>query len=198
MPLLFLFFSLSTAANESEPEDSAFGTRISDSPFVELYVLDELKELRTDMASQKHELMQQIIDREINSIDHGVEYATDAITYFFYLIAAVSSVLVLAGWTSVRDMKDRIQSAADQEISKLIEIYEERLRIIEYQIKEKAEKIEANREEIALTQEVHSLWLRAGQDSSPHNKITIYDQILTLLPEYIEALTYKADTVLEL
>jgi tetratricopeptide (TPR) repeat protein len=197
-PLLFILLSFNAAGNETEPTDPSFGERISDSPFVELYVLEELKQLRTDMASQKHELMQQVVDREISSIDHGVQYATDAITYFFYLIAAASSVLVLAGWTSVRDMKNRIQTVADQEISKLIELYEERLRVIEYQIKDKAEQIEENREEIALTQEVHSLWLRAGQDPSPHNKITIYDQILKLHPDYIEALTYKADTVLEL
>ncbi|MFT5118005.1 MAG: tetratricopeptide (TPR) repeat protein, partial [Kiritimatiellia bacterium] len=39
---------------------------------------------------------------------------------------------------------------------------------------------------------------RAQQDSSPANKITIYDDILKLRNEDCEALTYKADAVLEL
>ena len=33
-------------------------------PFLERYVLDELKQLRVDQARSKQELMQQILDRE--------------------------------------------------------------------------------------------------------------------------------------
>jgi tetratricopeptide (TPR) repeat protein len=183
---------------ETETDLPRFGDRVENSPFVEYYMLEELKQLRTDMADQKHELIQQIVDRELSSVDRGVEYATDTISYFFYLIAAASSVLVLVGWTSIRDIKERVHSVADQEISKLIDTYEERLRGIESQLNLKTELIEENREEIALTQEVHSLWLRAGQEANPANKIAIYDQILKVQPQDIEALTYKADAVLEL
>lgn len=197
--IAMLLVSSACLANETAPEEKTpFGKRIAESPFVELYVLEELKQLRIEMAAQKNELIEKMVDREIGSIDRGVQYATDTITYFFYLIAAASSVLVLLGWTSIRDIKDRVHTVADQEISKLIETYEERLRTIEGQLNKKTELIEENREEIALTQEVHSLWLRAGQETNPHNKIVIYDQILKLQPEYIEALTYKADSVLEL
>lgn len=167
-------------------------------PFVERYVLDELKQLRTDQAKAKQELIQQIIDREHRSVDRGVAYATDTITYFFYLIAAATSVLVLVGWTSIRDMKERVHSLADEEISKLIHEYEKRLAAMENQLQQKTQHIEENREEIELTQEIQSLWLRAQQDSSPANKITIYDDILKLRHEDCEALTYKADAVLEL
>ncbi len=185
------------STKKSEEEKPVFGERIANSPFVELYVLEELKQLRSDMAKQKNEMIQQIVDREIHSIDRGVQYATDTITYFFYMIAAASSVLVLVGWTSIRDIKERVHTVADQEISKIIKIYEKRLHSIESQLNQKTELIEENRDEIALTQEVHSLWLRAGQDANPHNKINVYDQILKLLPDDTEALTYKADAVLE-
>ncbi len=196
---LCLIFSSALAFAATEANDKReFGERVADSPFVEFYVLEELKQLRKEMAQQKNELIQQVVDRELNSIDRGVTYATDTITYFFYLIAAASSVLVLIGWTSIRDIKERAHRFADQEITKLIETYEQRLHTIENQLNQKTELIEENREEIALTQEVHSLWLRAGQDISPQNKIAIYDQILKLHPEDTEALTYKADTVLEL
>lgn len=199
---ILLLAQLSHVANAIEdpekPRDKAFGQRIAESPFVELYVLEELKQLRSEMAAQKNELTQKIVDREISSIDRGVEYATDAITYFFYMIAAASSVLVLVGWTSIRDIKERVHSVADQEITKLIDTYEQRLHAIEKQLNNKTQLIEENREEIALTQEIHSLWLRAGQDISPQNKISIYDQILKLTPDDTEAMTYKADAVLEL
>lgn len=168
------------------------------SPFVERYVLDELKQLRTDQAKTKQELIQQIVDREHKSVDRAVTYATDTVTYFFYLIAAATSVLVLVGWTSIRDIKERVHSLADEEISKLIHEYESRLGIIEQQLQQKTRHIEENREEIELTKEVQSLWLRAQQDSSPTNKINIYDDILKLKHDDCEALTYKADAVLEL
>lgn len=167
-------------------------------PFVERYVLDELKLLRTEQAATRVELMQQILDREHRSVDRGVEYATNTVTYFFYIIAAASSILVLVGWTSIRDMKDRVHSLADAEISRLINEYETRLLAMESLMQQKTQDIEENREEIELTQELQSHWLRAQQEPSPTNKISIYDDILKLKSNDCEALTYKADAVLEL
>ncbi len=167
-------------------------------PFVERYVLDELKQLRAEQAATKVDLMQQILDREHRSVDRGVEYATNTVTYFFYIIAAASSLLVLVGWTSIRDMKDRVHSLADAEISRLINEYETRLLAMESLMKQKTQDIEENREEIELTQELQSHWLRAQQETSATNKISIYDDILRLKGNDCEALTYKADAVLEL
>ncbi|WP_396588608.1 tetratricopeptide repeat protein [Bermanella sp. R86510] len=167
-------------------------------PFVERYVLDELKTLRTEMAAQKHELMQQILDREHKSVDRAVRYATDTVTYFFYLIAAATSILVVVGWTSIRDIKERVHSLADEEINRLIKEYEQRLRGVEKQLKQKTLDIQENRDEIELTQEIQNLWLKAAQESNIHQKVAVYDQILTVRPNDSEALTYKADAVLEL
>lgn len=167
-------------------------------PFVERYVLDELKQLRSDMANQRVELLQQVVDRHVESVDKGVTYATNTITYFFYLIAGVSSILVLVGWTSIREIKERMGTLADEEVRKLVEIYDVRLQGIEKQLTQKTQHIDANREQIERTQEIHSLWLRAAQESAPANKIAIYDHILIIKPGDCEALTYKADAVLEL
>lgn len=167
-------------------------------PFIERYMLDEIKDLRVTLAAQKHELMQQILDREHHSIDRGVTYATDTITYFFYLIAAATSVLVLVGWKSMHDIKERAHSLADEEISRIVQQYEQRLEAIENEVKSKSQHIRKNKEDIELTQEVQSLWLRAQQEASPAGKISIYDKILTLKKDDCEALTYKADSVLEL
>lgn len=168
------------------------------SPFIERYMLDELKQLRMDMAAQRNELIQQILDRELSSVDRGVTYATNTVTYFFYLIAGASTILVLLGWTSLRDIKERVQSMADKKVSKLVHEYEERLAIVEQQLNKEAQLIEKIGEDIERTQDVQSLWLRAGQASSLANKIAIYDQILKLRPEDCEALTYKADAVLDM
>ena len=167
-------------------------------PFIERYVLDELKQLRIDQSRSKQEIIQQIVDREIASVDRGVEYATSTITYFFYLIAAATSLMVLVGWSSLREIKEGARNFADAEISKVVQEYEQRLISIEDELREKRSQIERNREEIEMTQEIQSLWLRAQQDSSPANKIAVYDELLKLRSDDCEALTYKADAVLEL
>lgn len=203
-PLIFLLLCWPIVLFANEAIDQLNTDTVNDlekplySPFIERYVLDELKQLRMEQAQTRQELIQQIVDRELNSVDRGVAYATDTITYFFYLIAAATSVLVLVGWTSIRDLKERVHSLADEEISRLINEYESRLETIEKLLQQKTQHIEDNREEIELTQEVQSLWLRAQQDSSPTNKIHIYDEILKLRNYDCEALTYKADAVLEL
>ncbi|MFT5591730.1 MAG: hypothetical protein ACI8SR_000085 [Oceanicoccus sp.] len=167
-------------------------------PFVERYVLDDLKQLRTELAAQKAEIIQQIVDREHTSVDRAVTYATNTVTYFFYLIAAATSILVIVGWTSIRDIKERVHSQADEEISRLVGEYERRLHAIESQLNQRTQDIEDNREEIEMTQERQSLWLRAARENNYHNKIGVYDQILKLRSDDTEALTYKADAVLEL
>lgn len=167
-------------------------------PFIERYILDELKQLRTDMASQRIELTEKILDRDLMVSDKAMSYATNTVTYFFYLIAAVSSILVIVGWTSIRDIRDKVHSVADKEVQKLVEAYEKRLHAIEKQLMQKTQHIDENRLQIEKTQEVHSMWLRAAQEHSIQGKIVIYDEILKLRPNDAEALTYKADTVLEL
>ncbi|WP_444935912.1 TPR end-of-group domain-containing protein [Microbulbifer sp. JMSA004] len=203
--LLFLLTSVTSISQEAEEKKKDSAQSEVDTlekplytPFIERYMLDEIKQLRIDQANAKQELIQQIVDREHNSVDRAVAYATDTVTYFFYLIAAATSILVLVGWRSFQDIKERVHSLADEEISKLVQEYEKRLEVIEKQLQQKTQHIEENREEIELTQEVQSLWLRAQQESSVANKIAIYDEILRLRHEDVEALTYKADAVLEL
>jgi len=200
---LVLFTHNATAAEDSVPaadvhEAVAKLDRPLYSPFIERYVLDELKQLRVELAAQKAEFIQMVVDREHSSVDRAVTYATDTITYFFYLIAAASSILVLVGWTSIRDIKERVHTLADEEINRLVRQYEARLASIEQQLSQKSQHIEENSEKIAATNEIQSLWLRAGQESNIATKIQIYDQILGVRPDDCEALTYKADAVLEL
>ncbi len=200
--IFLLPFQLFAAETATQPEQ--FEAEVEQleeplySPFIERYVLDELKSLRTDMAANRAELIQMMVDRELSAVDKAVNYATNTVTYFFYLIAAASSILVLVGWSSIREIKERVHTLADQEINSLVTEYEQRLRAIEQQLSKETQQIEENREKIERTQEVQSLWLRAGQETNPASKIAVYDQIMAIRPYDTEALTYKADAVLEI
>lgn len=165
-------------------------------PFTELYILGEVKDLRQEIADVRVDLTEKIVAKELTVADRAIVYATDTITYFFYLLAGASSLLVIIGWNSLRDVKERVGSYANEEIGRITESYEERLANLEKELHRKSRHIKAAQNEIELTNEIHSLWLKASQENSPQNKISIYDQILTLRPEDLEALTYKADAAL--
>lgn len=166
------------------------------SAFTERYLLDEVKVLRQMVADARVEFTEKMTYREMEVADRALTYATDTVTYFFYLIAGASTLLVLVGWNSLREIKDRASALANEEIKRITASYERRLESLERELNHKSQHIVAAQEEITLTNEVHSLWLKASQESVPQNKIAVYDQILDLRPDDVEALTYKADAAL--
>ncbi len=167
-------------------------------PFIERYLIDEVKSLRMDMERQRVEMIQQITDRELKVANSSISYATDTVTYFFYLIAAASSILLIVGWSSIREIRDRVQTIADEKVGRLVEEYEERLERVEKELLRKSRIIQENQHELEVTNAVQSLWVKATQETSWEQKIRLYDRILDLRPDNAEALTYKADAALEL
>src|SRR5690554_6709906 len=141
-------------------------------------------------------MVEKMTDREISATTTAVRYATDTITYFFYLIAAASTIFVLIGWSSLRDIKERAGDYANDEIKRITTSYEMRLYKLEEELHQKSRHIAQAQEEIELTNEIHSLWLKASQENTAEAKIAIYDQILQLRTDDVEALTYKADAAL--
>ncbi|MBZ2168996.1 tetratricopeptide repeat protein [Marinobacter sp. F4216] len=167
-------------------------------PFIELYLLEETKALRKELQNTRAELIEKVVDKELSVADKTMSYATDTVTYFFYLIAGASSILVVIGWNSIRDMRAQLTSLAEKRVNELVVVYEKRLKDIEEQLQQKSDIINQNQVEIERTNEIHSLWLKASQETSQQNKISAYDQILDLRPDDVEALSYKADAVLEM
>ena len=167
-------------------------------PFIERYVIDELKQLRTDMNDLHVDVTKEITNRELAATTRAVSYATDTITYFFYLIAGVSSVLVLVGWNSIRDVKEKVHHLANSKIEEVVTEYEARLEKLEEELNRKSRGITSAQKKLSKHQDIYSLWLKAGQEQILSNKVDIYDQILELEPNNVEALTYKADVVLDM
>lgn len=167
-------------------------------PFVERYVMDELRQLRVDMNDLEVNLTKEVVNRELAAVNQAVGYATDTVTYFFYLIAGISSVLLLVGWSSLRDVKERVHNMADAKVTEVIETYEGRLKALEEELNHKSRGISSAQQRLSKHQDIHSLWLKAGQEQILSNRLAIYDEILELDSENTEAMTYKADVLLEM
>lgn len=202
---LLLIVLPSHALNEKDQkQEQAFSEHIEKlnkpayNALTERYLLDEVKSLRQMLADTRVEMTKLVVEREMVVADRALTYATDTVTYFFYLLAGASTLLVLVGWNSLRDVKKRVGSFANEEILRITHSYETRLEALEKELSSKSMNIALAQEEIELTNEIHSLWLKAAQETSHQGKIHIYDQILDLRANDVEALTYKADSALHL
>lgn len=168
------------------------------SPFRENWILSQIVDLRHDMMKYRNDMNRIVTDRELSVADKAMGYATNTVTYFFYLIAGAASILALVGWSTIRDLKDNIRVYAEKEMQRLTSEYENRLQELESELRTKSETITENQEEIERTNEIHSLWLKASKEPGVQAKIALYDRILELRPEDAEALAWKADAALEL
>lgn len=201
MVLILLWAPLSFAADS---QSQTVDQRIDEldeplyTPFTERYLLDEVRSLRVDLERQGANLRSELASRYVDVSNTAVRYATDTVTNFFYLIAATSSILVILGWTSIKDFRRQARSLANKEVSKLISTYEARLKQLEKQLQAKSDVIEENREAIEMTNEIQSLWMRAAQTDNPRQQLHWYDEILRIRPFDPDALSYKADAALEL
>lgn len=129
---------------------------------------------------------------------NAINYATSTINNIFYIIAAASSLLVIIGLNSIRDVNQKIRTIVDEKVSKVIDDYEKRMSLIEKDLDKRSKQVLQNQKEIEKTNTIHSLWIRAAQETTPSGKIEIYDDILKIKPYDAEALTYKAEAALEL
>ena len=167
-------------------------------PFVERYVLDELKSLRIELQNQRTRFAERFAATELASSDRAINYVTSTVNNIFYIIAAAASILALVGWSSVREARHKLNDIIEEKVSSISKDYEQRLFNLENTLKDRTDRIISAQEEITRTNTLHSLWMRAGLEATHQAKIDVYDQILAINTDDVEALTYKADEVLEM
>ncbi|MGR6838616.1 TPR end-of-group domain-containing protein [Aliivibrio wodanis] len=191
---MLIFTSLSIQAEEVSYSEQEY----LDRPLMERYILDELKALRTEQQDLEKRMIIQITDRELAVADKSLNYSNVTVTYFFYVIAAVASLVALIGWQSLKEMKQNTREMADKQLSKIAQDYEKKFGALERDLKRKTRIITENNREIEIINEVHNLWLRAQNVQTAEQKMDVYDEILKVRPGDLEALTYKADAAMEM
>ena len=191
-------------------------------PFIERYVLDELRALRVEMLNNRVEISQQVAANRVEANDKSIAYTAETMTIFFYIMAGGTALMALVGWNSLRDVRAQVEGLVNSRVDKITAEYERRLAEVEegvkrrsnqladltaefeqrmeevdLRLKKRSEQIMEAQEDISRTNELHALWLRAGLEIGIQARIDLYDQILKIKPDDIEAITYKADLVLE-
>lgn len=144
------------------------------------------------------ELHETLAKKEVEISNNAISYATSTINNMFYILAAATSLLVIIGWTSIKDMNNNIKNIVDEKVSKIIREYEDRMYSVEKDLEKRSKQVLQNQRDIEETNIIHSLWMRAAQETTFSGKIEIYDDILKIRPDDIEAIVYKADAVLDM
>jgi len=206
LTILLLMFSFIFAQNlqDIEKKDQILQDKIDKlekpmyTPFVENFILNELKALRQENKELKIELHQTLAKKEVEISNNVINYATSTINNMFYIIAAASTIFVIVGWNSIRDVNEKIKNIIEEKTSKTINQYEKRLATFETDLKNRSRQVKQNQMEIERTNNVHSLWVRVSQETTINGKLEILDEILSIRPDDSEALTYKAETILEI
>lgn len=192
--IMAMFPAMGFASEETRYSEQEY----LDRPLMERYILDELKSLRIEQQDLERRMTIQITDRELEVADKSLNYANVTVTYFFYIIAGVASLIALIGWQSLKEIKHNTKEMADQRLDKIAQEYEKKFVALERDLKRKTRIISENNREIEIINEVHNLWLRAQNQQTPEQKLEIYDEILKIRPGDLEALTYKADAAMEM
>ncbi|GIU41208.1 tetratricopeptide repeat protein [Shewanella colwelliana] len=169
-----------------------------DRPLIERYILDELKHLRSEQQDLERRMTVDITDRELAVADKSLNYANVTVTYFFYIIAGVASLIAFIGWQSLREIKTNTAKLAAEQLQKITEQYENKFKDLERDLKRKSHIITKNNREIEIINEIHTLWLHAQSAQTPEQKISVYNEILSIRPGDLEAVTYKADAAMEM
>ena len=140
----------------------------------------------------------QVIKSEVTTSDRAISYVTDTISNIFYIIALGSSLILIVGFKSLRDIKDSSEKLVEKKINKLTQDFEERLLKIETKARQRYKIINETQTKLLENETVSSLWRRSELEESLQEKINLYDEITKIQPDCVEALTYKADALLEL
>jgi tetratricopeptide (TPR) repeat protein len=191
-------------------------------PFIERYVLDELRAIRMEQNQLRAELAERVAAARVEANDRSIQYTSETMTIYFYFMAGATAVMALVGWNSLRDVRAQVEGLVNERVDRITNEYqarladierdvknrseqlsgitqdfEQRMEDVERRLKKRSQQIIAAQEEISKSNELHALWLRAGLETGQQSRIEIYDQILKVKPDDVEAITYKADLVLD-
>jgi len=172
--------------------------KLLDKPLIERYILDDLKDLRVENLKLRTELERRISRAEIEQTDRAARYMTDTIGNVFYLIAAATSILIFAGWNSLRDIRSKTESIVEERVNRITQKYNTQMQSLQEAMTLQSKKILDNQNKIYNTQYIHSLWMRSNLETNLQSRIDIYDEIIKVNSDDAEVYAYKADAVLDM
>ncbi|MBU1667992.1 tetratricopeptide repeat protein [bacterium] len=191
------FFIVSTSLNADSTQVKGIDEAL-EKPLIERYIMDELKDLRMENMRLRNEVEKRVSRAEVEQTDRAARYITDTVGNIFYLIAAATSILIFAGWNSLRDVKGKTEEIVEQRLDEITKKYNAQMQTLQDTLTLQSKKILDNQNKIYNNQYIHSLWMRSNLETNPQSRIDLYDEILKINSNDAEVYAYKADAVLDI
>jgi len=163
---LLSFLILYSSLNADTAQTSNLSKELQ-KPLVERYIMDELKDLRMENMRVRNEVEKRISRAEVEQTDRAARYMTDTISNVFYLIAAATSILIFAGWNSLRDIRRKTEEIVENRLDAITQKYNSQLQTLQDTLTLQSKKILDNQNKIYNTQYIHSLWMRSNLETNP-------------------------------
>ncbi|MGM0623120.1 MAG: tetratricopeptide repeat protein [Campylobacterota bacterium] len=201
---IFCSISTATAQDDTKQLEKEVSQKIEQleepmyNPFIERYLVDEVKDLRIRQQDLRAEMTDKIANSKLEVSDRAMTYVTNTVNNIFFMLTAIASLVALLGWKSVKDIREQTKVIVQQKVEDIVQDYEKKLEDIESTMQKRSRQILENQERINKSNQVHALWRRSQLEDNIQAKVDIYDQILNIDAHNVEALTYKADAVLDL
>lgn len=153
-------------------------------PLMEYSILNVLNPLRPDQQKLREDITLQLTHKQLGAANRALLQTTDTINNVLFIITATASLFVFVGWNSLRDIKNKVKGTVSDRVGNITEEYEHWKK----DSKSAQKKFSTTNEKITITNEIHSLWIRANLESDMHGKIEMYNEILRRHPDDVEAL----------
>lgn len=162
------FFTLNVFAQESDlsVEQESVNIVIPDEmSFTDRFIITELKDLRVDQESLRREMLTEIQEKELATVDRALSYSANTVNFFFVLLTIVIMGFWIVWWKTVWDIKKATKNSLDKEASKIIKNFQMKI------------------EELEKEQKVNILWRQYNILESDMEKMNILDRINYIKPE---------------
>jgi tetratricopeptide (TPR) repeat protein len=144
------------------------------------FIINEQKELRTDLEKLRREMMAEIHERELSLVDRALSYSANTVNFFFIFLTVTLMGLGFVGLKGLSDAKKSIRESMEKEVKNTVSNFQKKIRAIEQQ------------------QKVNVLWRQYYMSESNTEKIEILKKIEDITPESSTLLVERSNVYLEM
>ena len=159
------------------------------------FILTEQKELRIDLEKLKRELIMEVQNRELSSVDRALSYSANTINFFFVFLSVIIMGLGVIGWKTLSDTKNSIKEQMEKRVEVIINNFQKKIKELEIQQKvnvlwRQYYSSESNTEKLEIMKKIEEIKPLSKdlkiERSNIYLEMGTYDKVIELCTEILE------------